>query len=271
MPEILQLYHNNMSTCAQKVRLVLREKGLHAEEIHVDLRAGDQNRPEYLALNPNGVVPTLVDRGNVIIESTIICEYLEDAWSALPLRPADPLARARMRAWTQQPDAGFHQAVGISCVSIAFRHQHLARGPEHVARYLAERPDPVQRERMRQMFERGVDAPGVGAALRRYARFVHDMARQLRCSPWLAGAEFSLADAMAVPYVVRLEHLDMSWWWTDAARGCVEVGAWLARCKERPSYAAIADYLDAKYLELMHRTGNEARGRVLAELELRTG
>jgi glutathione S-transferase len=59
----------------------------------------------------------------------------------------------------------------------------------------------------------------------------------------------------------------MSWWWTDAARDCGEVADWLARCKSRPSYAAIADYLDEKYLELMRRSGGEVRARVAAELQ----
>jgi glutathione S-transferase len=56
----LTLYHNDMSVCAQKVRLCLAEKQLAYEDKHLNLRAGDQKRPEYLALNPNGYVPTLV-------------------------------------------------------------------------------------------------------------------------------------------------------------------------------------------------------------------
>src|SRR5580658_9684878 len=56
----LTLYHNDMSVCAQKVRLCLAEKDLAYEAEHLDLRAGDQKRPEYLALNPNGYVSTLV-------------------------------------------------------------------------------------------------------------------------------------------------------------------------------------------------------------------
>ena len=75
---MLELYHNGMSTCSQKVRFCLAEKGVAWTGHHLDLRAGDQHTPEYLALNPNGVVPTLVDDGDVIIESTIINEYLDE-------------------------------------------------------------------------------------------------------------------------------------------------------------------------------------------------
>jgi glutathione S-transferase len=69
-----------MSVCAAKVRLALAEKEINWIGHHLNLRAGDALRPEYLRLNPDGVVPTLIDKGNVITESTVICEYLEDAY-----------------------------------------------------------------------------------------------------------------------------------------------------------------------------------------------
>jgi len=122
----MDLYHNNMSVCSQKVRLVIHEKNLKPVEHHLNLRAGDQNSPEYLKLNPNGVVPTIVERGQPIIESTVICEYLDDAYPNLPLRPKSPIERAMMRAWTLAPDAGLHVACGATSFSIAFRHQYLA-------------------------------------------------------------------------------------------------------------------------------------------------
>jgi glutathione S-transferase len=263
----MDLYHNNMSTCAQKVRLVLREKGIEVTEHHVNLRAGEQNSPEYLRLNPKGVVPTLVDRGQPIIESSVICEYIEDVAPQVPLRPADPLWRARMRLWTMLPDAGLHKAIGMSCMAVAFRHQILARGPEQVAAYLAGRPDPLAREHLRALLEQGMDAPGVGAALRGYDAFVGRMAQQLEQTPWLAGDAFSLADAMALPYIVRLEHLSFDWWWTDPSRGRSAVTGWLARCKARPSFAAIEAYLDPAYMELLPRVGAQVRARVAAELD----
>jgi len=66
---VIELYHTNMSVCSQKVRFALAEKKLRWEDHHINLQAGEQLRPEYLKLNPNAVVPTLVDNGTVIIES----------------------------------------------------------------------------------------------------------------------------------------------------------------------------------------------------------
>ncbi len=265
----MDLYHNNMSTCAQKVRLVLREKGLSAREHHINLRAGEQNSPEYLLLNPRGVVPTLVVHDTPIVESTVICEYLEDTYPQVSLRPKDTLQRARMRWWTQQPDAGFHHSVGQTCVAIAFRHQMMAGGPEKTAQLVNGRKDPLMRDRLRLMLEMGIEAPGVSDAIRHYDRFIGALDDQLARTPWLAGDTFSLADAMAVPYVVRLEHLSYEWWWTDQSRGRKSIASWLSRCKARPSYAAISDYLDPAYLQLMPQKGAELRPRIEKILSVR--
>lgn len=76
---MIEFYDNDMSVCAQKVRLVLAIKGLDHERHSLDLRAGDQFKPDYLKLNPKAVVPTIVDNGIPIIESTVINSYLDDA------------------------------------------------------------------------------------------------------------------------------------------------------------------------------------------------
>ena len=85
----LELYHNALSTCSQKVRLVLAEKGLDFESHPVDLAGGEQHAPDYVKMNPNHVVPTLVHDGRVLIESSLINEYLDEAFPERPLRPAD--------------------------------------------------------------------------------------------------------------------------------------------------------------------------------------
>jgi len=85
---MLELYHNNTSVCAQKVRLVLADKGIEATEHHLSLRAGDQQKPEYVKLNPKAAVPTLVHDGVVVTESTVIAKYLDEIFPEPPLRPA---------------------------------------------------------------------------------------------------------------------------------------------------------------------------------------
>jgi len=89
---LLELYHGRTSTCAQKARLVLAEKGLDWKGHLMTLR-GDQLDPAYLKLTPNGVVPTLIHDGNVVIESAVIMHYLDEVFPQPALMPEAPLAR----------------------------------------------------------------------------------------------------------------------------------------------------------------------------------
>jgi len=124
---MIELYHNDMSVCAQKVRFALAEKKLVWESHHLNLRAGDQQQPEYLKLNPNAVVPTLVDEGTVIIESTVINEFIDDAYPEARLKPSDAAGRARMRLWTKQLDESVHAATSVVSSAIAFRRDFSPR------------------------------------------------------------------------------------------------------------------------------------------------
>src|SRR3569833_2508963 len=86
----LALYHNDMSSCAQKVRLTLAEKGLEWERRHLDLRAGEHQKDLYIKLNPRALVPTLIDGDIFVPESNVINEYLDERFPDPPLKPADP-------------------------------------------------------------------------------------------------------------------------------------------------------------------------------------
>lgn len=249
----MELFHNNMSVCAQKVRVVLAEKGLMPIEHHLDLRAGESHTPEYLKLNPKGVVPTLIDKGQPIIESTIICEYLDDVQPEPALRPDDPIERAKMRKWTMLPDTGLHKACATVTFAIAFRHQEQSR--QLAAHSPAEREARLERNRL------GLDAPGAVEAVMHHVQVLDDMAHQLDKTPWLAGDHFSLADVGMLPYVVRLQQLMQSWLWEVGDKRAA-IGNWLTRCKARKGFAGIANYIDPEYIKLMTTTGNEARPKV---------
>jgi glutathione S-transferase len=84
---MLELWHATHSTCSQKVRICLAEKGLPWKSHFVDLRRFQHLEPEFLALNPAAMVPVLKDGGQVIRESLVINEYLDDAYPQVPLRP----------------------------------------------------------------------------------------------------------------------------------------------------------------------------------------
>jgi len=97
---MLTLYHFWSSTCSRKVRITLAEKGLDWESHHIDIVTKlDNLEPDYVKLNPNGVVPTLDHDGKIIIESNIIIEYLDDTFPEVSLKPEDTYQRALMRLW----------------------------------------------------------------------------------------------------------------------------------------------------------------------------
>jgi glutathione S-transferase len=254
----MELYHNNMSVCSQRVRLVLREKGLTATEHHLDLRAGDSMTPDYLKLNPNGVVPTIIDNGDVIVESAVISEYLDEVAPNPPLRPASAVGRARVRVWAKIPDEGLHAACAVISNAIAFRHQYLAMPREEMDRNIASTPDPARRERKRQGIEYGLEAPFVPPAVKLHERTLAKMEAQLGRTKWLAGDEFSLADIALIPYVQRLEHLAQNWMWREDRPG---VTRWFDACKARPGYSGVADYIVKPAVALMSEKGQEAQAR----------
>jgi maleylacetoacetate isomerase len=95
----MKLYDYFRSSAAYRVRIALEFKGLTAERAFVHLRRNAQREDDYLALNPHGLVPALVtDDGAVLAQSLAIIEYLEETHPSPPLLPADPAARARVRA-----------------------------------------------------------------------------------------------------------------------------------------------------------------------------
>ncbi len=258
---MLELYHNDTSACAQKVRVTLEEKKLPWNSIHLDLRRGDQQKPEYLKLNPRGVVPTLVDNGRAVRESTVIMEYLEDRYpQERALRPMDNVERAMMRVWTKRLDEGHHDiATATISMGIAFRHQYLARGKEGCDELINRIPDPVRRERRRDVIYNGVEAKEFGTALRMWASLLADLENALSQQAWIVGAEYTLADAAYTPYLTRLDHLSLLGLIDKRPR----LAAWYDRIRSRPSYAsAMTKWENADYINLMRAKGAEAWPRV---------
>ena len=107
---MLKLFTAHNSICTQKVFLTLVEKDLPWTSEYIDLFNNEQYRPDYLKLNPKGVVPTLLHDGHAIIESTLICEYLDQTFPEPSLVPASAYARSQMRRWSKHIDEGVFEA-----------------------------------------------------------------------------------------------------------------------------------------------------------------
>lgn len=262
---MLELHHSNWSICAQKVRLVIAEKGLDVVEHHVDLRARDQQKPEYLKLNPKGYVPTLVHDGRPVIESALICEYLEEVFPDTPLSPADPVAKAYMRTWTRRPDDGLHRACATLTNAIAFRLQWLEKSPEEIAAVLRDTPDPIRREWRRDMIEKGTSAPIFRNSVWVYDALLTDMEAALQDRDWLAGDSYSLADVSLTSYLNRVAELQLQPLWE---RNRPRVTDWFARIRARENFrTAFGNYPYDDFCDLMAEQGRARWPEVEAALD----
>jgi glutathione S-transferase len=261
----IELYHNGMSTCSQKVRVTLAEKGQDFISHHFNLRAGDQHAPEYLAINPNGVVPTIIHDGRVVYESAVVDEYLDDIFPDPPLRSADPYERARMRLWVKQLDEGLHAASATISACIAFRYQFMEGKTEaELKKTLDGYVDPVKRERMTENVLAGVESRFFKPAIGRIVKMVDDMQAALSEGIWMAGNSYSLADIAFAPYVTRVAHLQQDWLFDTRPR----VAGWLERMRARPAYRkGMVEWFNPDFLALMEEKGGENIGGVKSVLE----
>ena len=230
---MLELYTFAPSTCSQKVRLTLAEKGLDFTEHKLDSRKGEHLAPDYLALNPNGVVPTLVHDGQVIIESVVILEYLDEVFPDPPVRPAEPVARAKLRTWLHFFEEFAVPAVRYPTFQKYLRHNFDGEND-------AERAEEIEKRPLKHDFyERMLRADGFTDAEMQKAfddirLVVTRMEGSLKdTGPYLMGADWTIADACVTPAIDRMDDLGHSRLWEDLPR----VQGWIEAIRARPSFA----------------------------------
>ena len=257
---MLKLYHGYLSVCAQKARLGLAEKGLEWESQLVDLQKGEQQTPEYLKLNPKGVIPTLIHDGRVIRESNVLIEYLDEVFPTPPLKPDDPYDRAQMRIWMKRLDEGHHDvATAVMSQAVSIRHRYLAMGIEEATKRIEGQVDPIKRERRRSVIFDGVESPEFATAINMWRKLFDDMEIALAETGHLAGASYSLADLAWTPYFVRLEQLTFD----RLMEGYPNIAKWFAMVKARPCYREAIDGWSSKaHVDNNLKHGAEAWERV---------
>ena len=233
---MLKLYHAEPAANSLKTLINVKEKGLEFESVYVDLHKFEQHQPWFVAINPEGQVPVLDHDGHIITHTTVIGEYLEDAFpEAAALRPADALGKARMRYWNKFCDEhvvnyvsmhGWQRLVSVIARSIdgGEFEKLMARIPLH-----------EQREKWRTA-RCGFSEADLANATRKIEVAVDKVERQLRITPWLAGDTYSLADinffAIGGMALERLfPHLNVG---TRAP----QLSKWVARMYERPAVKA---------------------------------
>jgi glutathione S-transferase/RNA polymerase-associated protein len=199
---MLTLYEHPLSPYAQKVKISLREKGVQFESKLPEAIGSGQTAGNFMLANPRGEVPALIDGDVAIFDSTIILEYIEDKWPAVPMLPKLPADRARARMLEEVCDTHY-EAINWGLSEINYFRR--AEGP-------------------------------LGATLRDTAgeqiEKLHGwLERQLGGREWFNGASFGWGDLSVVPYVIG----SMGFGFAPATGSAL--GKWLEKTRSRESVA----------------------------------
>lgn len=208
---MMKLFDMKQAPNPRRVRIYLAEKNLDVEQVQVDIGAGENLRPDYLAINPRGTMPALLlDNGTLIDESAAIIRYFEALHPEPSLLGRTPEEIGVIDAWDRRMEFD-----GMASITLAFRHS----SPN-----FPERATPDARFATTQipaMAERGLELARI---------WLDNLEKRLATSPWVAGERFSIADITA--YVC----LDFAKWVRLRADDShPHVQEFHARMKARPS------------------------------------
>ena len=143
-------------------------------------------------MNPRGVVPVLVHDGDTIVESSVICAYLDEVFPTPPLSRNTPLERATMRLWCKLPDDILHTACATVSFAISFGQQLKKQAGAGLEERLMKMPDPARRERQRALIEKGIETPFFRDHIKVFEKTVGEMEVQLGKTQWLASDLYHL-------------------------------------------------------------------------------
>ena len=226
---MLELYHSGNTTCSKQVRQHLNEKGIAYTSRYIELWSHQNLSPEYLKLNPNGVVPTLVHDGVPIVNSFVIMEYVEDVFPDRPLRPADPVTRAKQRLWAWLAD-DVHPSVANATYNQQMRARHSKLDKASIEKIAARMPVPERRERFLRTAGEGFSAQDIAAAWERIEFILGRFDAALQPGPWVCGSFYSVADVAMLAIVQRVHELN-----PERIARLPRVAEWHKRSFERPT------------------------------------
>ncbi|NIB40481.1 glutathione S-transferase family protein [Pseudomaricurvus alkylphenolicus] len=234
----LHLMHYGMSNCSQRVRIMLEEKGLTWNSRIIDIPKEENLTDWYQGINPNGVVPTLVHDGKVIIESTDILEYLDEQFpgSCGSLTNGDGLQHNTLKAMIARANSAQTQ---IKLLSFEYLFKPMAKKNR---KQLATLEQKLRNQELLAFHQRFSSKSGVatGELLNNICvmhEHLHTLEQQLSQNSWLAGNRFSIAD---IAWIVNIHRLELMHFPLDRYPHLV---SWTARMKSRPSYRkALVDY-----------------------------
>jgi glutathione S-transferase len=228
----LKLYHHPVSTCSQKVRLALAEKKLSFDQHIIDWTTLEHLSDWYLAINPNGVVPTLVHNGQPIPDSSVICEYVDEVFDGAALTPREATARALMRAWMRYFEEVPTVAIRVPSFNKLFvkslKQERSAAEFDAMTGKM-----PLRKHFYQLMTDNGFPEQLVAESLEKLRKCLVRVAKALTDrGPFLMGEQYTVADIVLVPTIVRMQDLGLNHIWQDLPA----IQTWFDRVQSRPSF-----------------------------------
>lgn len=212
--------------------MCLHHKGLPFESRLVNLISGEQLTPEYLAINPNGVVPSLVHEGRAVIDSSVIMEYLDEAFPDVPLMPATHIGRAQVRAWMRYIEEVPTAAIRYPSFNDVILSAYADLSKEAFEEEIARRP--LRKHFYAQMGQTGFDQRTVDTSMERLRQTILRIDAAAQAHRFVAGPALTIADFALVPTVDRLVDLGRA----DVFRGAPGFDRWWQEIQALPAYAA---------------------------------
>ena len=197
--EGLHLYHAFYSNCSMRVRMTLEEKGLPWVSHHLDLMKGEHITPEYFGINPNGLVPTLVHDGVVIIESNDIIDYIDNTFPEPPLKPTGKQELAEMNEWLRLATSIHLNGVKTYMYAKKFGGK-MRKSAEEQSRYRElQTNEELLAYHAKVSSEEGITGADVEVAAKILRECFTKVEQALSEHQWLVGDTFSLADISWIP------------------------------------------------------------------------
>ena len=225
----LHLWHGELSSCSQRVRITLEEKNLDWNSHIISIPKNEHATPEYQAIHPYGLVPAFVDNGVLLIESCDIIAYLDEKYSKFPLQPKDAKDQINMSNWLISADKAQADLKLLS-------HEFLFRprkkmSPEELETFSKNHNNQTLVTFIKEWQEKNIFPKEKldGAVNRTDADFTK-LDNMLKNQKWIAGEKMSLADIAWMPNIHRINLMD---WPFDRYRNLTR---WFNQVKLRSSY-----------------------------------
>lgn len=238
--EGLHLFHFAMSNCSQRVRLSLEEKGVSWTSHHIDLSKCENATPEFVAINPKGVVPVLIHDGRTIVESNDIIRYVDEYFDGPSLSPDNDTDVAYFEESLQR-SSDFQPALKL------LTHEYLFKpvrrmNERQLEEYAAGTKNPELVSFMREFSSpEGFSRSRILGAVAQVEDILSLLESRLAKKPWLTGRHFGLTDISWVVNIYRLRHMHYP------LSSYSLVSDWLKRTRLRPAFnVAITAYESRK-------------------------